>query len=798
LGYAGLVDTTQAISDFADVCLRMALQIASEEQGVEDPPFAIIAMGKLGGQELNYSSDIDLIFVHGSQTNPASPSFNPIKLAEAVRDAMARVTDAGFVFRVDLRLRPEGRFGPISRSLESCRAYYESWGEAWERQALIKARFVAGDPNIGGEFIRMAEDFAYRSRVEDSFIESIRENKRRMESKIAFAGESESNVKEGIGGIRDIEFTAQLLQLIAGGKNPDIRARKTVLTLERLQSANLLTAGESRDLTDSYLFLRDVEHRLQILDELPIRCIPSGGELHKFGRRLGYGDGGEFLEVYRKHTRRVRGICERLFYDTRSLPAQANANIGLTELILDDANPQDRERIMDELSKMGFRDPQSATAIIEKNFNGSEYGGIQPGAKSAFLAISDEIIRSAAATSDPDAAISGINALAEASPSRMALFRALQESQELLPRLSILASDSPYLWQILLQRQELFDLLAGDVYLDNPITRESLLEREGNNLSELAHYIVKNRLILGARDIWKMATLDETLAGLTSIGEHEIKWALSMASEELRYNGEVAVIGMGKLGGAELGYGSDLDVLYVADSASLRNAMPVVKRLQQILKSGLSAHGISIDIDARLRPDGRKGNMALDIDSYKDYWRNSAATWERQAMIKARFIAGSPELGKRFMEESREFVYGRQITDEAIAEIIAMKKRIEKERVHETGDVKLAHGGLSDIEWVTQIHQLKFGHHKPRLRKTGTLKALTALRDDARIQQADWEVLDETYRELTSFRNRAFLKHGVASASEPIPEPLGRLMGLTREVYTRLVYFTPPVFTAAP
>ncbi len=311
LGYADMPETARAISDFADVCVRMALQICAYEPpspqfwgdqsrtqepptpvlsgspelgfywggrgGVfTAPPFAVFALGKLGGQELNYASDIDLIFVHGDEM----PAAEAVKLGEAVRDALAKATDAGFVFRVDLRLRPEGRFGPVSRSLESCRAYYESWAEPWERQALMKARFVAGDASVGAAFAAMAEDFVYRPRVEESFVASIQNNKRRLEQKIARAGDSDVNVKEGVGGIRDVEFTVQLMQLVVGGAKPHLRGGNTLHALDALTDEGLLSGNERNTLRESYMFLRTVEHRLQLRDELPVRCLPrEAGEL---------------------------------------------------------------------------------------------------------------------------------------------------------------------------------------------------------------------------------------------------------------------------------------------------------------------------------------------------------------------------------------------------------------------------------------------------------------------------------------------------------------------------------------
>jgi glutamate-ammonia-ligase adenylyltransferase len=810
LGYADHQTTTRAISDFADASLRMALQICAEEQGVPNPPFAIIAMGKHGGREVNYSSDIDLIFVHSDSPLPSeerAPSpqgispvrggpgeglgvranFNPIKLAEAVRDTMARPTDAGFVFRVDLRLRPEGRFGPISRSIESCRAYYESWAEPWERQALIKARFVAGDPEVGRAFIDIAEAFAYRSRVEDTFIASIRENKRRIERKVASAGETETNVKEGHGGIRDIEFTIQLLQLIAGGKNPSLRTPNTIDALDRLADAGLLTAEERETLASSYIFLRDVEHRLQIMDELPVRNLPTDPhELDKFGRRLGYAGGAEFMGAYRSHTARVHNLLQRLFYG-RS-PASTAPRKRLIDTVLDSSGPSTDQAVLTELAALGYADPKATLTTIRRDIFGTEYGEIHPDARAAFVEVADALITAAASTSDPDAALRGIDSLAVAVPSRFALYRTLSENRGLLPRLAKLAAESPYLWQMLIQHQEFLDLVADQEAMETPLS-PAPPPKNGWKTQTLAQWIVRARLRTGARDIWGLANVEDTLHDVTVIGETALRGALAIACVEEAFTGKIAIIGMGKLGGSELGYSSDYDVLYVSGEGDVAGAAKVAKRLQQILKTALTAYGLSIEVDARLRPEGRKGGMALDIPSYRRYWAESALLWERQAHLKARFVAGDAELGKSFMHAVSEFVYGSGLSDEQTGEIRAMKRRIEKERAHSAEDLKLGPGGLSDIEWICQLLQLRFGHSRPRLRRTNTLTALIALRDDARLRQDDWDVLDSTYRALTTARNHAFLKAGVSvDTPSPFPEELRSMMQAARAVCMRVFY----------
>lgn len=778
LGFAGVPETIRAISDFADVCVRMALQISLEERKLNDPAFGVFALGKLGGRELNYASDIDLIFVHGDNM----PAADAVKLGETVRDTLAKVTNAGFVFRVDLRLRPEGRFGPVSRSVSSCRAYYESWAEPWERQALLKTRFVAGDTAVGAAFSGMAEAFVYRNRVEEAFVESIQANKRRLEQKIARAGDADINVKEGIGGIRDVEFTVQLMQLVAGGANPALRGGNTLAALSALTDAGLLTPSESEVFAESYVFLRNVEHRLQLRDELPVRSLPRDpAEMRRFGRRLGYADGPDFLTDYKKHTAQAHAFFERLFYGS----VCPDVTVPLAEWVLaPDDDLSAAAALGSALERYGFSDLSAALQTLRHSVSGSQYGGISPDDRAAFAALVPALLDAAGQTNAPDTALHGLDLLADKVPSRAALFRTLADSRILLPRLAILSADSPYLWQRLLGHLELLDLLADDEAMDTPPRfRPALL------VPEIAGQTRRARLHTGARDLWGLAETAQVLAETTLAAEAALSSALTLARQELGFRGQFAVIGLGKLGGGELGYGSDLDVVYVADSTSLADAARLAERTQRLLKDDLGRFGIRYELDARLRPEGRKGQLVLDLDAYAAYYAQTAATWERQMLIKARFVAGDPDLGRAFTAFAETIVYGAAWTDAQQAEVQTMKRRIETERAHDPRDLKLGPGGLSDIEWTAQLLQLRFGPKRQRLRTPNTLDALRRLRDDALLTQADWESLSETYLTLSRLRNRLFLKSGLTVNVPPVlPEGLQTQMASAREVFVRVFY----------
>ncbi|MBV9852814.1 MAG: hypothetical protein JO250_24405 [Armatimonadetes bacterium] len=777
LGFAPMPETAREISDFADACVQMALQICAEEQKAGDLPLAVIAMGKLGGRELNYASDIDLIFVHGDGADARAA----IRLGEAVRDTLAKATGAGFVFRVDLRLRPEGRFGPISRSLESCRAYYESWAEPWERQALLKARFVAGDAALGEAFVTLAEEFVYRRRVDEAFVQSIQGNKRRLEQKIARAGEAEVNVKEGGGGIRDIEFTVQLLQLIAGGRHPDLRTGSTLEALPRLAEHGLLTEAERDLFADDYQFLRTVEHRLQILDELPVRCLPTDpSALQKFGRRLGYPDGPTFRRDYDRRAARVHVLFERLFYGEATAEEASQRELSTWALTPDDPAAQGGLRAA--LAARGFARPDAALDILRRSVLGSEYGGITPEARAAFAALVPALADACAEADDPDAALRGLSALADAVPSRAALFRTLEDGGPLLGRLARLAADSPFLWQMLLQHMEYLDLLADDDAMDVPLLPHDW-GPGGDSVHALAAAARRARLRTGARDIWGLADTPQVMEEVTRAAELALEGALRLATRETGFGGRFAVIGLGKLGGGELGYASDLDVVYVAEAGELTGAAHLAERLQRVLGEELPRHGFRYDVDARLRPEGRKGALVLDLASYRRYYETSAATWERHALLKARPVAGDAVLGSDFAQLAGEMVYGRPWADAETQEVRTMKRRIETERLKTPRDLKLAPGGLTDIEWTTQLLQLQHGGRRRRLRVPGTLTALRALRDDALITQAEWETLSETYVCLIRLRNHLYLHSGVPTDAPPVlPDELSARMSAVRAV----------------
>lgn len=830
LGVLDLPEVALAFSDFADACVQVAYEIAHEELSQRygmtgTPAFAVIGMGKLGGRELNYSSDIDLIFVHDDEVGVSgrlTGAQYAERLAQEIVNVLARNTERGFVFRVDLRLRPEGRYGAPSRSLSSYRHYYESWAETWERQALIKARFVAGDPTVGEAFTRMAEEYIYQSYVPAEWAEDIRHNKRRLEQKAALAGETDTNVKIGEGGIRDIEFAVQLLQLLVGGQHPSVRTGNTLEALQRLRREGFLTPEEAIILRESYCFLRTVEHRLQILYEQQTQKLPiAPRQLELLARRMGFESAEYFLETYNRVRAQVREIFLRIFYGDAGDRMMEQQESTLRDLLNTLDDPRAQQKVLEHLQEAGFRDPTSALRLLQIPLTGTDAGieggeeahsvvrgAASPAMRQSFLRIAPMLITYASRSPSPDDALLGIETLALAVPNRAQLYTAFADSPEVLRRLVELAGVSPPTMRLLGAHQELLDtLFSEEIIASEPKTREQMLAELQGRLSTcrgnaertvqaIASYIRRERLRIAARDVWGEARGADTARDLTHLTEAVLECILQLTQarateqhpeweEVLR---SVAVIGMGKLGGWEMGYASDADILFVfqhPDNVSHSEAYAVTAKMcEEFLQTcrTIQAQDVPFEVDARLRPEGRFGAIVRTIEDYRQYYLTRGETWERQALIKARPIAGDRAVGEAWSEMvHNEVVYARGLSDEELESIRHIKRRVEAERLkpeHRWRDVKLGHGGMVDIEFTVQTWQLRVGKQHRSVRHTSTLSALHALRMISLVSPADSRNAGEAYQLWSRVRNILTLRHGMPR--DVIPDEEWELRVLAR------------------
>ncbi|HLK57582.1 MAG TPA: hypothetical protein VKU00_13540, partial [Chthonomonadaceae bacterium] len=775
VGLADMPATTREFSNLADACVQKAHDIALITAGLKQeahglgvsptpapasplPLFAVIGMGKLGGQELNYSSDIDLMFVHGDNL-PYELSLadgkrvDTLKILNRLGEALIKVLSEesanGHVFRVDMRLRPEGRFGPLTRSLSGFAAYYESWAEGWERQSLIKARFIAGDRALGEAFHAMIEPFVYRRQNSVTFLDEVRANKHRIEEKCELEGETLLNVKTGYGGIRDVEFLVQLMQLEFGGRHPHLRTANTLSAMQRLHRAGYLTHSETEELAQDYQFLRNLEHRLQLLHGFQTQTLPpptDALERERIARRMGFPNRAGFEAELVQRRDRVHGHLERLFYHVTSAtkPILTLVSEEWEELgpLLDNLDaPGAKARLLEILRQVGLRDTSTALRALQLPMQGNEFGGMPPDTPVEFKRIAPRLFSLLQRSPDPDAGLAGMEALALAIPNRAQLYAALDDSPEMLRRLVQLGAGSPPLLKSLAAHQEWLEALfemeeeeasSPPVHLiriskpDEALQLASGKEKKAyeSNLDLLARHYQRERLHIGARDIWEEADLALTHAALTSLTDTMLELLLELCRmyqvahapdpEFARHVlDRVAILGLGKLGGAELGYASDWDVLFVYDEERRQGSVirseertalvnGLFERLISAVKD-LAIRGVSIEMDLRLRPWGRKGTLANTLRGLCYYYRTAAETWERQAALKVRIVAGNPRVGRRALCILHAVSFGRGITPEEDAAIRAMKQRIETERLkpgERDTDLKLGHGGLSDIEWL--------------------------------------------------------------------------------------------------
>lgn len=798
--------TMRELTALADAALEAAYRFARKEvekdfgllrlpESGANNGFVILGMGKLGGEELNFSSDIDIVFLYeedegeseGGVKGRASPRRFFTALAERITRLMGEVSEDGFVFRTDLRLRPLGRHGPLVQSVSSALLYYESWGQCWERAALIKARPVAGEKELGLKFLREIEPFIYRRYLDYTTVEELRHTKARIEKELLSLEEKERNVKLGRGGIREIEFFVQTLQLVNGGYDPRIRERNTLRALSVLARSGYIPSSEEARLKSAYCFLRDVEHKIQMVREAHAHSIPRDeGEERALARRLGYrpengiSERELFWRDYRSHTASVREAFDRLFYGAqREIPSDFEATW----------NDLDREDvIVRELRRLGFSDPERAYRHLLAIRDGERYS--PPSARRLRVmrilgpALMAELLR----CSSPERALFNFAEFSHRVGARTGFLSLLAENPKTLSLLITFFAESQVLTDLLLKRPELLDSLIR-VDLSQPrkgraqMLGEILGDFEDRDLEQrlnrLRRYRAEEFIRIGLHDLGGALGLEEVQAQLSDLAEACLEAALKLAFEEMNKSyggleGRFSILGLGKFGGREIDYNSDLDLIFIYDareearSAGARldsvGAHEYYVRLGQKLITFLSApteEGIGYKIDMRLRPSGRFGPLVSSLEAFRHYHRKSAELWERQALIKARFVAGDPTLGEEAEETAAASAYRGGLSGEGLKEIHHLRMRMERELGREDAsqfNLKKGKGGIVDIEFIAQMLQLAHGYRHPGLRKTGTLQALAALRDHGIIAAPDYDLLWDSYLFLRRLDHRLRLE----------------------------------------
>ncbi|HUF34104.1 MAG TPA: bifunctional [glutamine synthetase] adenylyltransferase/[glutamine synthetase]-adenylyl-L-tyrosine phosphorylase [Acidimicrobiales bacterium] len=757
-GLDDMPTTARAVADMAGDVVRGACAIA-EADGL-----VVIGMGKLGGQELNYASDIDLMFV-------ADDACTPKEAEGAAREVMAISRQC---FRVDANLRPEGRDGPLTRTVPSFQAYWSRWAQPWERQALLKARPVAGPPTVAAAWVEAAEAHLWGEPLGADELRSLRTMKARTEAQVARKGMSDRELKTGVGGIRDIEFAVQLLQLVHGRHDPALRCPSTLDALAELSSAGYVAPDDADSLARCYRFLRDVEHRVQLVDERQLHAVPSGAaDRERLAKVLGFSStpDASALEAFDAELARtrstVRTIHERLYFRPlleafAGAPGRLTAEAAATRLAAFGFSQADRTRqAVAELTKGLTRSSRLMHQLLPLLLGW----------------LSD--------SPDPDRGLMGLRTLASGVQRSTELARAFRESPESARRLCTLIGTSRLLTDVLERNPDLIPDLGDDDAIA-PLSKATLLEKATtalewrdpeSRLARLRRFKEREVLRITARDVLDLSSVDATAEDLTALAEATVEGALLAVAPSLPF----AVVALGRFGGVELSYGSDLDVIFVYEGATDDDRAEAERVATQLLRGvkGANPSERIYELDADLRPEGRQGPLARSLDGYRSYFERWADVWERQAMLRARPVAGDPELAGAFIEMMAPFVWDAPLSETDEREIRRIKARVERERIPAGEDpqfhLKLGRGSLSDIEFCAQLLQLRHGVRAP-----GTMEALARLAAADVLAHDDMEVLAGAYRFCERARNRLFLVHG--STQDALPQHADELGRLARSL----------------
>jgi glutamate-ammonia-ligase adenylyltransferase len=798
-GRVSVEEVGAELAVLADACLEAALVVAAGESGYDPPPvrLAVLGMGKLGGTELNYVSDIDVLFCHQAEegADPEAAARAAERVARGVIRGLSAVTQEGTCFEVDPNLRPEGRNGPLSRTLGSYLAYWERWAQPWELQALIKVRPVAGDMELAGRFVAEAAARVYPERLDPETVAAVRRMKARVEGSAKARAGGDRQVKLGPGGLRDIEFAVQLLQLVHGRHDPGLRSGSTLVALDRLTAAGFVGRADAAQLAEAYRFLRLVEHRLQLASERRTHTIPAGeGARRWLARTLGYRDGPEAsaLELFeadrRRHAVAVRGLHEKLFYRPL-LEAFGAVPSGL-----------DPEGAAERLAALGFANPERAMASLRALTSGLSRRA------TLLRAMLPVMLPWLAEAPDPDGGLAALRVLAEALGDRAAFYGMVRDNPAAAELLCTVLGTSRLLGDLLARHPELLTAMA-DQHRLAATRRPAELAAEATAIvtrhedpaaawDGLRRFKRRELVRVAVRDLDGRVPVEQVGAELTALAQACLEAGLLVAAQQAG-DGDgpspvrLAVLGMGKLGGTELSYTSDIDVLFCHEpvpGADPEVANRAADRVVRELLRGLSAvtpEGTCFKVDPNLRPEGRNGPLSRTLGSYLAYWERWAQPWELQALIKVRPVAGDMELAGRFVAEAAARVYPERLDPGTVAEVRRMKARVEAERLPAGADprlhLKLGPGGLADVEWTAQLLQLRSGGRQPAVRVQGTLPALDALVAAGALDQGEAAWLADAYRLCLRIRNLAYLVAGRPVDSLPTDpaalERLARAMG---------------------
>lgn len=770
--------TWRQLSDLADAALAGALALACRLVPVPQAELAVVAFGKCGARELNYVSDVDVMFVArvGADEDAHGALAAATRVATTVIELCGEPSAEGPLWQVDPNLRPEGKRGALVRTLDSYVDYYRRWAQPWEFQALLKARPVAGDLSLAEDFVAATRGFVWSAATDPGYLAQARQLRKRAEEEID--GDATRELKLGPGGLRDVEFSVQMLQLVHGRDDETLRVSGTLEGLHALADGGYVGREDASALDQTYRLLRAMEHRLQMRRMQRTHLLPDDErELRSLGRGLGFttDPAAQLQERWRAVAIDARRRHERLFYRPL-LDVYARLEPGAARLSTSAAR--------DRFEALGFSDPDSAMRHVQALAQGvSRRAAIQ-------RTLLPVVLSWLAESPMPDAGLLAFRRVSEALGDTHWYLRSLRDETQTAQRLVTILGSSRWLTELLLRSPEFVSVLGDDHGLrasDGLAEEFAAAAQRHDDLMAAAGAIraVRRRELLriGCADLLGLLDVTEVGDALTGVMAATIDTTLTSACADWEgRNGRplptsLAVIGVGRFGGGELGYGSDADVLFVhtprgdADEPTATNAaLEVIATVRSLL--GAPSPEPVIDLDADLRPEGRNGPLVRTVESYAAYFDGWSAAWESQAMLRARVVAGDAHLGARLIAvfDSVRWPDGG-FSDEQVREVRRIKARVESERLPRGVDpllhLKLGPGGLSDVEWTAQLLQLRHAAQYRQLRTTATCAALGAARDVGLLAGSDEAALVAAWQLCTRLRNRIVLLSGRSADTFP-------------------------------
>jgi glutamate-ammonia-ligase adenylyltransferase len=777
--HLGVDDAAAELSDLAAATLEAGLAIARARVGdtAASARLAVVAMGKCGGRELNYVSDVDVVFV----AEPAVPTDDTATEAAALRVATqlashlmqvcSEHTREGTIWPVDANLRPEGAQGALVRTLASHRGYYERWAKTWEFQALLKARAVAGDLELGREYVAMVQPMVWSVAGREGFVDDVRAMRRRVVEHIP-AHEKERQLKLGSGGLRDVEFAVQLLQLVHGRTDERVREGATLSALAELTRAGYVGRDDGAAMHDAYAFLRRLEHRIQLHQLRRTHVVPEDPDaLRRLGRSLGFHKDPvvELDRAWQAHRREVRRLHEKLFY--RPLLAAVARIPG-------DGGHLTPEAARERLSALGYHDPRAALRHLEALTSGVR--------RSAAIqrTLLPPMLEWFADAPDPDAGLFGFRRISEALGSTHWYLRLLRDEGEVAERMARILATSRYATDLLQREPEGVRILSEDLVPRSDTTLLTEMRASAARRGEAAEAVKAIRGIR-RRELFRIAAgelvdgLDvaDVGAGLSDLTDATLEATLDVALSAVAAERGLdelptrfAIVAMGRYGGAELSYGSDADVMFVHDplpgadpQQAAKVAHAVALEIRRLL--ALPATDPPLEVDADLRPEGKQGPLVRTIDAFAAYYAKWSAVWEFQALLRADPVVGDAGLRERFTALVNPLRFPEAGLDEAgVREVRRIKARVDDERLPRGADpqthLKLGRGGLADIEWTVQLLQMQYAGRHDALQTPRTLRALTAATELGLLAPDDAESLTDAWRLVSRVRNAVTLVRG--------------------------------------